>query len=196
MSTQLPWEISSWLVYMPSAKVEGLIKTQNEHIQIQGVGYHDHDWGIWYEFMETWKWAHFSIPEKKIAFVVGLQAAFQKSPGYFRYGDVTFHFHENDYKVEFAAYQTWEVLYSYPTEISFELTTTGSDGNEYRLVLHWSVLLTSVLWRYPVIVFEQTAAFKGQLYQKKDTNWELVETIDTQGFCESTSTWYQPLCKS
>lgn len=37
---------SNWVVMLPRADVKGLISIENEDISVEGIGYHDHNWGI------------------------------------------------------------------------------------------------------------------------------------------------------
>lgn len=37
---------SNWVVMLPRADVKGLIRVKDEWIHVEGVGYHDHNWGI------------------------------------------------------------------------------------------------------------------------------------------------------
>lgn len=36
----------SWAVFLPRAKVKGILKIKNKEISVQGVGYHDHNWDV------------------------------------------------------------------------------------------------------------------------------------------------------
>jgi hypothetical protein len=61
-----PWEVSSWLVYMPSARVSGTVLYRGRTYRLQNaVGYHDHDWGMWHVYAKTWSWAYMSSPDSR-----------------------------------------------------------------------------------------------------------------------------------
>ena len=65
-------------------------------------------------------------------------------------------------------------------------------SDTFRIDLAWTVTQTAPLWKYPVIVFEQTARYTGRLQQKVNGNWQTVAKFDEPGFCEYTSLWYEP----
>ena len=177
------WEVSSWLAWMPSAKVNGWISVNGKRVDlVDATGYHDHDWGIWYIPGNVWAWASFSDLEQKIGFDVGLHAAFQKSTAYFRFGDQRIYFPQDNFKYSFADWEKWKLFWKYPNTVNF--SATDSTG-QYELSMTWTVTGTAPLWTYPLIVFEQTARFKGTLRQ----NGNVVSTFDTLGFCEYTSKW-------
>jgi 15-cis-phytoene desaturase len=177
------WEVSSWLAWMPSAKVNGWITVNGRRLDlVDATGYHDHDWGIWYVPGNVWAWASFSDLTQKLGFDVGLHAAFQKSTAYFRFGDQRLYFPQESFKSSFADWETWRLLWKYPRTVTF--SATDSTG-QYELSTSWAVQDTAPLWTYPLIVFEQTARFKGSLSQ----NGKVVATFDTLGFCEYTSKW-------
>ena len=47
-----------------------------------------------------------------------------------------------------------------------------------------------MLWKYPVIVYEQSAHFDGAIYRREDGAWKECCSIDENGWCEYTNTWY------
>ena len=50
-----PWELMSWLVYMPGATVSGTIAVDGQVYRVRGAGgYHDHNWGEWLPGVVTW----------------------------------------------------------------------------------------------------------------------------------------------
>ena len=185
-----PWEVSSWLVYMPSARVSGTVLYQGRTINLQdAVGYHDHDWGMWHEYAKTWSWAYMSSPDKRVSFDLGFHAAFQMSDAYFRFKGLRLIIPESNFKITQDAWVPWEGFWSYPTSMTF----TATDGTgEFMIDLAWTVTQTAPLWKYPVIVFEQTAHYTGRLQQNVGGNWQTVAQFDEPGFCEYTSLWYEP----
>ena len=114
------WEVSSWLAYMPSARVNGWVTVNGQRIDlVDATGYHDHDWGMWFLPGNVWAWAAFSDPSRQLAFDVGLHAAFQKSVAYFRYGDVRLTFPQESFVSNFSDWQSWKVMWKYPRTVTF-----------------------------------------------------------------------------
>lgn len=182
-----PWEFSSWLAWMPSATVSGWVSVHGQRFDLtEATGYHDHDWGIWYVPGNTWAWAAFSIPERQISFDVGLHAAFQKSTAYLRVGDLRLSFPQDRFQYTFGDWAHWKLLWKYPKTVNF--TAVDSTGR-YQISLIWEVQENATLWKYPLLVFEQTAQFKGSLTELVDGIWKPIATFDTTGFSEYTSEW-------
>ncbi|MDM0117077.1 FAD-dependent oxidoreductase [Variovorax sp. J22R133] len=182
-----PWEISSWLAYMPSARVNGWVTVNGERIDlVDATGYHDHDWGIWFLPGNVWAWAAFSDPSREIAFDVGLHAAFQKSVAYFRHGDLRLRFPQDSFVSAFSDWERWKIVFKYPKTVTFSAV---DDTKEYKVEMSWKVTGTATLWKYPLIVFEQAAQFQGRLLKKSGDDWVDVVDFDVLGFCEYTSEW-------
>lgn len=183
-----PWEISSWLVWMPSARVAGSIVVDGERFELaDAAGYHDHDWGIWAVPLRTWSWAAFAAPDRDMALDICFHAAFQQSTAYFRYGGERLFFPKFDAQQD--GWQTWNEYWTYPTRMTF--SAVDSTG-QYKIDLAWRVTASSALWKYPLIVFEQTAQYTGTLSTNQGGNWSVVTRIDERGFCEYTDTWLGP----
>jgi hypothetical protein len=182
-----PWEISSWLVYMPSARVNGWVTVNGQRIDlVNATGYHDHDWGKWFIPGNVWAWAAFSDPTREIAFDVGLHAAFQKSVAYFRYQNLRLTFPQSTFVSAFSDWESWKLLWQYPKTITF--SAVDSTG-QYKVEMGWKVTDNATLWKYPLIVFEQAARFQGQLLKQDGGAWTEVVAFDTAGFSEYTSKW-------
>jgi hypothetical protein len=181
-------------VYMPRAIVDGRLRVNGqEHAVRTAVGYHDHDWGRWEVWKRDWSWADVSDAATDFGFVLAEKGAFTKSIAYVRHGDLRLDM--PDERCTFAESRPvrWS-LWSYPRHLAF----TGTDATDrYRLELQWEVEETAVLWHYPLVVFEQTARFKGALYERAggrpDGPWTERTVIDTRGLCEATARWLQPL---
>ena len=184
------WEVSSWLVYMPAAKVTGTVTVDGKVHQITDAkGYHDHDWGMWMLPERIWSWAQFSSEDHRIAFDVGFHAAFQKSTAYMGVGDLDLYFPQEKFSVKQADWKTWTEFWTYPTHMTF---TAVDETGKYRLELEWRVTATSTLWKYPLIVFEQAADYAGTLNEidpESGAVIRVVETIAERGFCEFTNRW-------
>jgi uncharacterized protein with NAD-binding domain and iron-sulfur cluster len=182
-----PWEISSWLVYMPSARVNGWVTVDGQRIDlVDATGYHDHDWGKWFIPGNVWAWAAFSDPSRQIAFDVGLHAAFQKSVAYFRYADLRLLFPQESFVSAFSDWEDWKLLWNYPKTVTF--SAVDSTGR-YKTEMIWKVAGNAALWKYPLIVFEQAAQFQGRLLKKSGDAWVEVVDFDVLGFSEYTSKW-------
>jgi uncharacterized protein with NAD-binding domain and iron-sulfur cluster len=180
-----PWEISSWLVWMPSAKVSGIVSVDGQQFELtDAAGYHDHDWGIWAVPLRTWSWAAFAAPDKDMALDIGFHAAFQESTAYFRFRGERLFFPKFDAHQD--GWQTWKTFWTYPTRMTF--SAVDSTGR-YKIDLAWQVTASSALWKYPLLVFEQTARYTGTLHKSENGSWSLVAQIDEIGFCEYTDTW-------
>jgi len=124
-----------------------------------------------------------------VSFDLGFHAAFQMSDAYFRYKGLRLIIPEQNFKITQENWVTWDVFWSYPTSMTFSATDTSG---EFRIDLQWTVTQTAVLWKYPVIVFEQAAHYVGRLQQLVNGSWVTAEKFDEPGFCEYTSLWYEP----
>ncbi len=184
------WEISSWLVYMPSAKVTGTVYANGKTTTLANAkGYHDHDWGMWMLPERIWSWSQFSTDDHRMAFDIGFHAAFQKSTAYMMWDDKNLYFPQDNFKTQQSDWEAWRLFWKYPTKVQF--SSVDSTG-QYELKLIWDVTQTSTLWKYPLIVFEQACQFKGELCTYDANNpggGTVLETIDTEGFCEYTDRW-------
>jgi hypothetical protein len=182
------WNVSSWLNYMPSAWVNGTLTVKGKAYPItNATGYHDHDWGMWRVFRETWDWAEVASPEGETVFDVVFHAAFQKSTSYFRYKDLRLYLPQENFKNTQDGWVRWKWFWKYPTQMTFECL--DSSGN-YLVKMAWTIIDTLPLWQYPIIVFEQTAQFDGGLYEKAaDGSWQPVCEIHAAGFAEHSVTW-------
>jgi hypothetical protein len=188
------WELTSWLVYMPRAVVDGTLRVNGvEHRMTAAVGYHDHDWGRWEVWKRDWSWADVADAATDFGFVLAEKGAFTSSIAYVRHGDLRLQLPDDRCTFRQSAWERWSLLWAYPRRLSFN----GTDASDmYRLELTWTVEGTAVLWHYPLIVFEQTAKFDGALYERAggrpDGPWQVRTKIDTRGLCEATSRWQRP----
>ncbi|MFO1460880.1 MAG: hypothetical protein U1G08_15920 [Verrucomicrobiota bacterium] len=183
-----PWEISSWLVDMPAAVVNGTVTYQGVVYTLKDVrGYHDHDWGLWHVYARTWSWAQFCNPQREISFDLGVHAAFQVSDCYFRYRDLRIRFTQDQFKVTEDGWEHWDVFWKYPTQLTFAgVDPTG----QYRLEIAWTVRQTCPIWKAPILVYEQSADYTGTLFRKSPSGaWESIVTFQEPGFAEYTDTW-------
>lgn len=66
----LRWEKADWLIKMPRAKVTGVIKTDDETIDIDAIGYSDTNWGEFLPFFSKYEWGQYN--DEKISFIFGV----------------------------------------------------------------------------------------------------------------------------
>jgi hypothetical protein len=188
------WELTSWLVYMPRAEVDGKVRVNGREHRLQGaVGYHDHDWGRWEVWKRDWSWADVADARSDFGFVLAEKGAFTTSIAYVRHGDLRLQLPDTRCTFVESSWKHWGLLWAYPRKLAFN----GTDADDlYRLELEWVVEDTGVLWHYPLVVFEQTARFKGTLYERTDRQpgapWTVRTTVDTRGLCEATARWVPP----
>jgi hypothetical protein len=183
------WELTSWLLYMPSARVDGTVRVGKREFPVQNAtGYHDHDWGVWEVWKRSWSWADVAVPDQEFGFVLAEKGAFSRSIAYVRYGDIRLSLPDDKCNFRQSRWKRWGFFWKYPARLDFE--GESADGR-YRLVMSWKVNDTATLWQYPLIVFEQTAAFTGSLYERDEESgvWKRLVDIDQQGLCEATSRW-------
>jgi hypothetical protein len=183
----LDWEEASWLATMPAARATGTLRAGRRTVPVRGApAYHDHNWGMWLLPSRTWSWAHFSSPEREVAFDFALHAAFWFSTAYLRHGDLrlTFPGHRFDYQP--AGFRRYRGLWRYPT--AARLTALDVEGR-HRLTLEWRAEQLAALTRAPVLLFEQTARFEGRLERLEGRGWEEVARFHERGFFEHSSTW-------
>src|SRR5271165_1415391 len=57
-----PWQLMSWLLYMPRAGVSGTLTVDGTKYTVSAAGYHDHNWGEWNLNGVSWNWAQYSQP--------------------------------------------------------------------------------------------------------------------------------------
>ncbi|MHA7630758.1 hypothetical protein [Corallococcus sp. M7] len=185
-----PWETASWLVAMPSARVEGTVNTGQQQLRLAGVaGYHDHDWGLWEVTRRTWRWAQFSSPDRQLTCVIGVDAAFWYSTGWFRFGALQFPLPGELLRYEPCEWATWNRFWRYPTRVR---VTAADASGQYQLEMEWQVTATAALWKSPVPLFEQRARFTGAL-RRKDPGapggWREVTSFCELGLAEYTDTY-------
>jgi len=184
------WDLTSWLVYMPTARVDGTVRLGTKEYTVQNAtGYHDHDWGMWEVWKRSWSWADVAIPDQDFGFVLAEKGAFNRSIAYVRYKDVRLSMPNENQTFKQSDWKSWAWFWKYPTKLDF---SGESEDGRYRLELSWNVTDTAVLWHYPLIVFEQIAEFKGAFYEKDDATgeWTPLIEIDRKGLCEATSKWF------
>lgn len=189
-----PWEFNSWLVFMPSARVQGTLTIDGRtSIFEDGPGYHDHSWGIWDIPSRMWAWAMFAAPDKQLNCDLGYRTGFSQSEGYFHFENLRLHFETDAMKWTWDDWQRWERLWQYPGRARFEgVDTTG----QYRLDVTWTVETTAAIWKSPILIFEQTSRFVGTLRTRAPGDpeaWVPVTSFSEEGHSEWVIPWKSAL---
>jgi len=60
-----------WLVYMPNAKVSGIVGINGKTYKVEGKGYHDHNWGSWKFEQYPWVWMQANDPKEEASMTLG-----------------------------------------------------------------------------------------------------------------------------
>jgi hypothetical protein len=158
-----PWQLMSWLLYMPRAAVSGTLTIDGATYTVNSAGYHDHNWGEWNLTGVAWNWAQYSQPG--LTFDLG---DFPGKPAGFVSVEVNGQraiFANNQYTLAHTqwAYDSQNGI-SYPTQSVFQ----GNNGSaQISLVMdvHQSDPISSGL-KPPaanLVLYEQTAHFTGQV---------------------------------
>ena len=65
-----PQRFFSWVVPQPRAKAVGWVQLGNERWQVEGVGYHDHNWGTvsLVETLNAWSWGRVYLDDYTLVF--------------------------------------------------------------------------------------------------------------------------------
>lgn len=188
-----PWEVMSWLVYMPGALVRGSIVIDGRTYLINSVpGYHDHNWGEWFPTNALWTWAQYFEPELKLAFEMG---DFRSKP----VGVLRICFDGGGTVFEKEEYSVLHTRWNYDLENQkwFPANTWVYAENETtRLLIRLKTLDSKAVLtplKMPsflpeVIIYEQTAGFLGQLWKKNEAGqWKPLVSFNGKGFKEYTA---------
>jgi hypothetical protein len=176
------WEVSTWLAYMPSALVTGVITIQgNETAVTGGCGYHDHNWGKWLWPAREFYWVSFVDVESQLSLDLGHGGGF--SPDYLGVLD------RNGERILFPADQRESLnasqfkrqgLFKYPGRVSQAMV---SQDSVYRLELVWEPTVSACVSKVPLVVFEQRSVIQGTL-TRQDTGEQF--RFAQEGFSEWT----------
>ncbi|MCK4243005.1 MAG: hypothetical protein KAX23_05605 [Dehalococcoidia bacterium] len=68
-----PDKYLGWAIAQPRARVAGKLILAGEEIPVNGVGYHDHNWGKvpLQELLEHWYWGRLFLPDHTVIYAVG-----------------------------------------------------------------------------------------------------------------------------
>jgi hypothetical protein len=184
----LPWEVMSWLVYMPSASVSGSITVDGRRYRLRGArGYHDHNWGEWIPGLVTWNWAQYGGPGIRVAVgdfpnvaegavgvdFEGRRTVFEKPQYWITHSDWAFD----------LVNQQW-----FPTT-SWLWAANQTTILAVRFHVQETVPIVPPL-NFPIrpLVYEQTADVAGALWERTPPgDWRLLTTFADTGFKEYTS---------
>jgi hypothetical protein len=188
---KFPWERMSWLIYMPSATVTGRVEVDGNVYAINAPGYHDHNWGEWVFTDARWNWAQYSGPG--VAFELG---DFIGKPVGFASIDFQGRrtvFNKGQYEL---AHTRWGFDPRNHKRYPIETTLRAEDENR-RLILTIEAIDTHPLrgdLPLPLpdaLIYEQTARYDGQLWEKNaQGQWLLLTSIGGYGFKEYTANRY------
>lgn len=191
---ELPWEVNSWLVYMPSARVRGTLTVDGNTSTFEdGPGYHDHSWGIWDIPSREWAWAMFASPDKQLNCDLGYKTGFAESEGYVRFKDLRLQFRTQGLQWFWEDWQRWERLWQYPGRarcVGVDLT------GQHRLDISWTVGTNAAIWQSPILIFEQSSRFEGTLSRRDPSSpggWALVTSFSERGHSEWVIPWKSAL---
>jgi hypothetical protein len=155
-----PWQLMSWLLYMPRASVAGTLTVDGAAYQVNAPGYHDHNWGEWDLTGVVWNWAQYSEPG--LTFDLG---DFPDKPGGIAGIDVNgqrYVFESGQYTLTHTkwAYDPKNKL-NYPIQSVFQ-----GDNGTAQLSVTMDVIATDPL-SAPMpppraVIYEQTVAYTGQ----------------------------------
>jgi hypothetical protein len=158
-----PWQLMSWLLYMPAASVTGTLTVDGTAYQVRGPGYHDHNWGEWELTRVPWNWAQYSQPG--LTFDLG---DFPNKPGGVASIEVNGKrqiFQNGEYLLIHTAWAyDWTHFVYYPTQSIF-LANNGTAQIILTMTVQRTAPLSAPLppWIPNAIIYEQTAAYDGQV---------------------------------
>lgn len=181
-----------WLVYMPSANVSGSIVVDNQTLNIDGVGYHDHCWGRWALNDPTSVWLETSNPVEGFSISLAEITGEQKNTFMgLKYNDKTVAFSSKQVKLnvtDFAFDPGTGVVYPAKYEVVAE-------NGEYRLDLMAKVKKSVPIrldYQPPapsLVVFGQVADLQGVLKEKNGGEYQ----FDAAGFTGYSSPLLHPI---
>jgi hypothetical protein len=188
-----PWEMMSWLVYMPGALVCGSIVIDGRTYSVNNVpGYHDHNWGEWIPTNALWNWAQYFEPELKLAFGMGDFRFKTVGVVSISFDGGRTVFEEDEY---FLLHTRW--TYDWENQKWFpESTWLCAENETMRLIVRLQTLdakavlapLKTPSFLPEVLIYEQTAGFLGRLWKKNEAGqWQSLVSFGGKGFKEYTA---------
>lgn len=185
---RFPWEQMSWLVYMPSASVRGILTVDGHTYRIRGArGYHDHNWGEWIPGLVTWNWAEYGGPGIRVA-VGDFPKVAEGIVGVDFDGERTV-FDPTQYRITHSAWRFDAVNRRWFPARSRVRAESDRMLLDVRFRARDTVPIVPRL-DLPVlpVVYEQTADVTGTLWEKTPAGeWRLLTSFAGTGFEEYTS---------
>jgi predicted secreted hydrolase len=158
-----PWEMMSWLVYMPRAGVTGQLTINGTTYTVSGSGYHDHNWGEWIQHQVQWNWAQYS--QNDLWFDIYDFIGQNNGTAHVGVNGTIFEFTKSQYQLVHTKYAYDSVNHvDYPIQTTFK-----ADNGTEQLEMVMNVSQTAPLtdgFPYPVpeyIIYEQAATYLGQV---------------------------------
>ena len=181
-----------WLVYMPSARVSGIVSIGNKTIDIDGIGYHDHIWGKWAFNDPTWIWAQVSVPEENFSLVLrDITGANRNIILGVQYAGEPSKFTSRQIKVSYDGFSLDpETARTYPSSYRIE-----ADNGDLKLSAKVEVqksvpLLMAYPWPMPsYVIFEQVSRFDGTIWTRGGETY----SFDREGFSGCTTHRVHPI---
>ncbi len=187
MPGERPWEVSSWMSWMPAARVSGTVTVAGRApvALADAPGYHDHNWAVWLFPCCVWTWVSAVDPEARVNLDFADQPSFSYRALYLRVGDERIAF-DRGMDFSLADWARWMLLWKRPTAG----TASGVDRTgAWRAELSWRALQLAALWRAPMLVFEHTAEVTVSLSRRDGERWEPAGSWVLRGFYEYTAEW-------
>jgi hypothetical protein len=185
-----PWELMSWLVYMPGATVSGTVAVDGHVYRVRGAGgYHDHNWGEWLPGVVTWNWAQYSAAGINVA-LGDFPRVDEGTVGVDFEGErIVFERSLSQYRIVHGAW-TYDPLNKrrYPTK-----TWLHAESENSALDLRFEAVDTEGIvppLNLPIrpLIYEQTARVTGVLWEKGARGeWRRRTSFAGLGFKEYTS---------
>jgi hypothetical protein len=175
-----PWELMSWLLYMPAAAVSGTLTVNGTSYEVNATGYHDHNWGEWDLTGVPWNWAQFSQPG--LTFDLG---DFPNKPGGTAGVEVNgqrYIFQNSQYTLTHTQW-AYDPKYkvNYPTQSVFQANNGTAQINVTMNVIATEGLAPPNSGP-TLVIFEQTTSYMGQV-----TIGGTVQNVTGNGFKEYTA---------
>jgi hypothetical protein len=181
-----------WLVYMPSARVTGTLSWDNQTLNVEAVGYHDHSWGRWAFNDPLWNWVQVAVPEDGFALVLGDAIGEQRNTLLgISYAGNELKFSDRQVAMNYTDFSLDQTTFRiYPMAHEIE-----ADNGDYKLEANVSVIKNvPLLVSYPAplpsyVVFEQVALFNGTLRSQEGETYQ----FEDMGFAQYTTHRLHPI---
>lgn len=163
-----------WLVYMPNAKVSGIVGINGKTYRVQGKGYHDHNWGSWKFEQYPWVWIQANDPKEEASMTLGGLLINDKIVGgktHFAYKDRQYDLIQSE-KVTYT-YKDNRKGDQYPTKMNIAIA-----GKGYNINIKTGARKTMKIFLPGLAVYEQVCDVEIKNIENKAT---------TTGWCEYTT---------